>query len=213
MTRRFLAALALLVPLLGTAAEGDWGYAQINFVKAGLTEKWSVLSRSQVTLRDDFSELYFWYVDAGLAYSLAPAWRVELAYRHAEWNFGSGWLTERRPMVNLDWMGKAKGVRLSNQTRLEYRDFQWARETDWRFRNRTRADFPWEVLGVSPFLEEEFFVGYNRGALEMNWLSAGLQVKPFNGVKLKAGYRWIAIRVGDQWENRNQLVTGLALFF
>lgn len=212
--RKLLLLLTALFPIIGSAAEGDWGYAHVNFIKIGLAEKWSILSRSQVTLRDDFSEFYFWYADAGLAYSLTPAWRAELAYRHAEWNFGNGWLVEERPMANLDWFGRVKGVKLNNRARIEYRRFEWAREDDWRFRNRIRAEFPWQFIGISPYLEEEFFIGYNRGALEMNWLMAGLQIKPMKRVKLKAGYRWIAIRVfNDSWENRNQLVTNISLFF
>ena len=47
----------------------------------------------------------------------------------------------------------------------------------------------------------------------LNWLMAGLYAKPTKTIKLKAGYRWIRIRVGSKWENRNQLVTGLAWVF
>ncbi|MDF7823182.1 DUF2490 domain-containing protein [Pontiellaceae bacterium B12227] len=210
--RKIWFLLLALLPMIGKAKEGDWGYAQVNFIKVSLADKWSILSRSQITFRDDFSELYFWYADAGLAYSFAPAWRAELAFRHAEWDFGGGWLQEERPMLNLDWFGNVKGVKLNNRARVEYRHYTW-RKDDWRFRNRFRAEFPWKLAGISPFIEEELFYGYNRGAIEMNWLSAGVQYKPAKRVKLKVGYRWIAIRAGNEWENRNQLVTGLALFF
>lgn len=210
---RKLLLLLILLPTLGKAVEGDWGYAHVNFIKASLADKWSILSRSQITFRDNFSELYFWYADAGLAYSITPAWRTEIAFRHAEWDFGDGWLQEERPMLNLDWFGKFKDIRLNNRARLEYRHFTWDKDDDWRFRNRFRADFPWKIVGISPYLEEEFFIGYNSGTVEMNWLSAGLQIKPAKRLKLKAGYRWIAIQVNEEWENRNQLVTGLALFF
>ena len=205
--------LALLLPVSSFSAEGDWGYAHINFIKFSLTEKWSVLSRSQVTWRDDFNDFYFWFIDAGLAYSITPAWRAELAYRQAAWNIQDEWLDENRPMANLDWFGRVKGVKLNNRARLEYRHYDWAREDDWRFRNRTRADFPWEAAGLYPYLEEEFFVGYNRGQLEMNWLTGGVQFKASGRLKLRAGYRWIAIQVNDRWENRNQLVTTLVLLF
>jgi len=211
--RRALLLLAVLLPLACGAEESDWGYAHINFIKVSLAEKWSILSRSQVTFRDDFNDFYFWYADAGLAYSFSPAWRMDLAYRQASWNFGDEWMDEFRPMLSLDWFGKVNDIRLNNRARFEYRYFDWEREEDWRFRNRTRADFPWKIIGISPFLEEEFFVGYNRGTVEMNWLTGGIQFKPATRVKLKAGYRWIAIRVGSQWENRNQLLTGISLFF
>ena len=211
--RRLLLLLSIMLPLACGAEEGDWGYAHVNFIKLTLADKWSILSRSQVTWRDDFNDFYFWYADAGLAYSFTPAWRADLAYRHARWDFGDGWLDELRPMLSVDWFGKLKGTRLNNRARIEYRYFDWDREEDWRFRNRTRAEFPWKVFGISPYMEEEFFIGYNRETVEMNWLTGGLQIRPLPRMKLKAAYRWIAIRVGDEWENRNQLVTNISLFF
>ena len=213
--RAAVMAIALL-PILSSAEEGDWGFAEVNFIKASLNDDFSVLSRSQFTWRDDFNDFYFWFADAGLAYSINPSWRIELAYRHAYWRFGD-WVQERRPFVGANWSGTYNGIRLSNLARLEYRDFQWDRDDDFRFRNGTRAEFPWEILpgGIKPFLEEEFFYGNNRESIEMNWVTGGVYCKPAKGVKLKAGYRWIAIRVGAEgkWENRNQLVTGVALFF
>lgn len=213
MRKFFLLLLVLHLPLSSLSAEGDWGYAHVNVIKLSLAEKWSILSRSQVTWRDDFNDFYFWFIDAGLAYSITPAWRAELAYRQAEWNIQDVWQEENRPMVNLDWFGKVKDVKLRNRARLEYRHFDWAREDDWRFRNLTRAEFPWKLAGLSPILDEEFFIGYNSAQLEMNWLTCGVQFKASKRLKLKAGYRWIAIRANDQWENRNQLVTTLILLF
>jgi hypothetical protein len=210
-----LIAATLLSPLLSKAAEGDWGYAHINFIKKTLNEDWAILSRSQVTLSDDFDEFYFWFIDAGLAYSITPAWRIEGAYRHAVWKISDEWEEEQRPMINLDWFGKVKDTKLSNRARLEYRYYTWDKQNDFRFRNRTRAEFPWEVLpgGIKPFIEEELFIGKNSGKLEMNWVTGGLYWKGSKPFKLRAGYRWFAIRVNNEWENRNQLVTSLSLYF
>lgn len=33
------------------------------------------------------------------------------------------------------------------------------------------------------------------------------------GVKLKLGYRWGHQRIGDDWRNRNVIVTGVNIFF
>lgn len=218
MTKSLHAALiaaVLLAPHFASAAEGDWGYAQINYFKKTLNEDWSVQSRSQVTLRDDFDEFYFWFIDAGLAYSISPSWRIEAAYRHAVWNISDEWEVERRPLINLFWSAKPKDIRIQNQARLEYRYYTWDKQNDFRFRNRTRLEFPWEVLpgGIKPFIEEELFIGKNSGKLEMNWVTTGLYWKGSKPIKLKVGYRWFAIRVNNEWENRNQLVTGLAMFF
>jgi hypothetical protein len=63
------------------------------------------------------------------------------------------------------------------------------------------------------YAEEEFFYGLNDGRFEANWLGAGLAWRPADGVKLKLGYRWNRFRVGDEWRDRDVLVTGINLFF
>jgi hypothetical protein len=207
--------LFALMACPGFAKEGDWGYAHIFYIKKALSSHWSAISGSQLTWRDDFSDFYFAYADAGIGYKLHPGWSIGAIYRQGWWKIGEEWETERRPLVNLTWSGAWEHIRLSNQARIEFRDYQWNKEDDIRIRNRTRIEFPQELFpgGVKPFVEEEFFYGGNRKKIEMNWLTAGLYFKATHSVKLKAGYRWIAIIAGSEWENRNQLVTGMAVLF
>jgi hypothetical protein len=217
MGRPLLPVLALLLaaPAITPAAEGDWGAAHIFYVKKALAGNWSAITGAQLTWRDDMSDFYFIYADAGLAYKFHPNWIVEAVYRQGWWEISDQWEVENRPLFNLKWIDTFDGIRIENQARLELRFYDWDKDDDLRFRNRTRMEFPWEVIpvGIKPYLEEELFIGKNSGELEMNWLMAGLYYKPTKQLKLKAGYRWIAIRAGNQWENRNQLVTGLALIF
>jgi hypothetical protein len=210
-----ITSLLLFIPLISRGAEGDWGYAHIFYIKKAFTEKWSFITGSQLTWRDDMSDLYFIYADAGAGYRFHPNWSAEAVYRQGWWKFPDEWNVERRPLVNLKWFCTWKGIRLQNQARLEFRFFEWDRKDDLRFRNRTRIEFPWEVLpgGIKPFAEEELFIGKNSEQLETNWVTAGLYGKLTKTVKLKAGYRWIRIRAGGSWENRNQLVTGVAWIF
>ena len=207
--------LIALSPLCSIAEKGEWGYAHINFLKKKLDDNWSAYTSSQVTFRNDMSDFYFAYIDAGLEYKLNPAWRISAAYRQGWWKVQDEWERESRPLINLTWSGKIKAIRMTNRSRLEFRYYEWDKSDDIRFRNRTRIEFPWEVLpgGIKPYLEEEFFYGKNREKIEMNWLMAGLYCKPTEHIKIKTGYRWLAIHVGDEWENRNQLVTGLILLF
>lgn len=210
-----LFTLSVFIPTLCRSTEGDWGYTHIFYIKKSLSDNWSAITGSQLTWRDDFSDFFFAYADAGIGYKFHANWTAETVYRHAWWNINDQWEEEVRPMVNLKWSDVWKDIRMENQARMEFRFYQWDREDDLRFRNRTRIELPWEILpgGIKPFAEEEFFVGKNSEKIEMNWLMAGLYAKPSRQVKLKAGYRWISIRVGSRWENRNQLVTGLAWIF
>lgn len=204
-----------MLPLASFSVEGDWGYAHNFYVAKSLNEKWSLLHRSQFALRDDMSDLFFGFADIGIGYRFHPDWRVDGVYRRNWLRPGDKWLIEDRPLVNLTWFGKIQDTRISNRSRLEFREYRWDKTDDIRYRNETRLDLPWEVLppGIKPYFEEEFFWGKESGEIEMNWLTGGLYCKPNSHMKLKLGYRWIAIRIGNQWENRNQLVTALNLFF
>ena len=213
--KRWILTATLLISSGSTfAVEGDWGYAQNLYLKLNLTEKWSFLHRSQFALRDDMSDLFFGFADAGLGYKFHPAWRIDGVYRRAWIEPGDTWLIEDRPLVNLTWFGKIKEARLMNRSRVEFRLYRWDKEDDIRFRNESRVELPWGLWGIKPYFEEEFFWGYNRGDFEMNWLTGGLAYKAGKKVKLKLGYRWILIRnFQDEWENRNQLVSGINLYF
>ena len=173
---RLTLLLAALSPLCSTAKEGDWGYAHISFLKKNLNKDWSAYTSSQVTWRDDLSDFYFAFVDAGLEYKFHPAWRIGAAYRQGWWKVQDEWEKENRPLINLTWSQKIKGISIANRSRLEFRYYEWDKDNDLRFRNRTRIEFPWEILpgGIKPYLEEEFFYGKNSEKIEMNWLMAGL---------------------------------------
>jgi len=207
--------LAVVFPLKGFSVEGDWGFAHNNYVIAALNEKWSVLHRSQFALRDDMSDFFFGYADLGIGYRFMPDWRLDGVYRRAWIQPGEKWLIEDRPLINLTWFGKIQDTRISNRSRVEFREYRWDKKDDIRYRNETRLDLPYEILpgGIKPYFEEEFFWGKESRKFEMNWLTGGIYCKPNAHTKLKLGYRWVAARVGNDWENRNQLVTGLNFYF
>lgn len=211
----FVVAL-LLFPLAAGARSLDWGSTHDLVVRASLTEKWSIYSSAQAVLWNDFSDLFFGYVDLGVGYRFHPAWRAEIAYRRGWVKPADDWLVENRPLANLTWFGKVKDIRLSNRSRIEFREYTWIKKDDIRLRNRTRAELPWAVLPfeIKPYFEEEFFYGKNSEHIEKNWLTGGLYYKPSKQVKLRLGYRWIAVRSKtSDWKNINQVVTALILSF
>ncbi|HSR87771.1 MAG TPA: hypothetical protein VLL07_02360, partial [Pontiella sp.] len=86
--------LALALPLTGLCEEGDWGYAHNFQINKSLTPKWSLLHRSQFTLRDDMSDFFFGFADIGIGYRVHPDWRVDAVYRRAWIRPGETWLIE-----------------------------------------------------------------------------------------------------------------------
>ena len=207
--------LSLILPLAAGAKDLDWGSTHDLYISAPLSEKWSVQASAEAVLWNDFSDLYFGFADIGIGYKFLPAWRVEVAYRRAWVKPKDEWLTENRPLINLNWSGKINDVRLSNRSRIEFREYTWNKKDDIRFRNRTRIELPWSILPfeIKPYFEEEFFYGKESARIEKNWLTGGLYYKASKQVKIKLGYRWIAVRSAKEWENLDQIVTGLSLVF
>jgi len=102
MSKRTLKAIlmALLLPALSLAEEGDWGYAHNNYIVASLGGKWSLLHRSQVAMRDNMSDLFFGFADIGVGYKFLPDWRLDGVYRRAWIRPGEKWLIEDRKMAD-----------------------------------------------------------------------------------------------------------------
>jgi len=212
---RLLLTLSLIVPALGHAVEGDWGSTHDLYIRKNLNEKWFLAHRSQANRRDDFSDFYFALADIGIGYRFLPGWSVEAAYRQTWLESSGSWRTEDRPHLNLAWTGNVHDVTLYTRSRLEFREYRWDKEDDIRWRQQVRIDLPWEILpyGIKPYVEEESFWERNVGKFDLNWLTGGLYCKLYNHMKVRLGYRWVAARVGDGWENRNYLVTGLYLYY
>ena len=201
----------LLTPL---RAASDGGMSHNLLLKHSLNENWFLISRSNLASRFHYDDNFFGYTGLGLGYNLDEHWSVRAGYRHAWIRPGEEWLEESRPYVEGYYANKWKGFRITNRSRLEFRFFDH-RDDDIRFRNEIVVEAPWEwtPLKLKPYVEEEFFYGFDQSQIEANWLGGGLSWRPMKGVKLKLGYRWVRQRIGENWINRNVIVTGVNLFF
>ena len=140
--------LAMMLPLAGLSEEGDWGYAHNFYINKSLAPRWSLLHRSQFTLRDDMSDFFFGFAGIGIGYRFHPAWRVDGVYRRAWIRPGDTWLIEDRPLINLIWFGKIRHARLSNRSRLEFREYRWEKNDDIRFRDNRDLAFVFDDVRV-----------------------------------------------------------------
>jgi len=207
-----LAALAVAPGPAG--AEQDAGGSYNLLLKAPLAGDWFVISRSNLASRNDFEDAFLAYTGASLGYQVSPQWSLRLGYRRAWFRFTEDWQPENRGMLEVYFADRFNGFRVTNRFRVELRWFDW-RDDDIRLRNEITVEAPWALtpLKLKPYLEEEAFYSTNAGQFEANWLGAGLAWRPVDGVKLKLGYRWNRFRAGDDWSNRNVLVTGVNVFF
>jgi hypothetical protein len=211
---RLLAVLAALLTALPAIAEQDAGGSYNLLIKAGLGGDWFLISRSNLASRNDFGDPFLGYTGAGLGRQLTPTFSIRAGYRRAWFRFGEDWQPENRGYLEGFFAQRFHGFRVTNRARVEFRFFDW-RDDDVRLRNEITVEAPWELtpLKLRPYLEEEVFYSTNAGHFEANWLGGGLAWRPAKGVKVKLGYRWNRFRAGEDWANRNVLVTGLNLFF
>ena len=216
-----LPALVLFVLLTGlfsiappVVAGQDAGGSYNLLVKASISDRWFVISRSNMASRNNFGDNFLAYTGGGLGYQLDPRLSLRAGYRRAWFRFSDRWQPEDRAYLEAYFADHLNGFRVTNRARVELRFFDW-RDDDVRLRNELTLESPWVLtpMKLSPYAEEEVFYSLNDGRFEANWLGAGLAWRPADGVKLKLGYRWNRYRAGDDWANRNVLVTGVNLFF
>jgi hypothetical protein len=209
-----LAAAGLLCAVPPVSAERDSGASHNLLLKAPLGGDWFLISRSNLASRNDFDDNFLGFTGAGLGYQLNDAWSLRAGYRHVWFRPQAQWLEEDRLYLEAFYADRIGDARFSSRSRVEFRYFDY-REDDVRLRNEFTLE-PALTLGhasLHPYLEEEFFFGTREGRFEANWLGAGIAWRPAKGVKLKLGYRWNRFRVGDDWRDRDVLVTGVNLFF
>lgn len=213
-SRRFASLLVLGLATGPSIAERDSGASHNLLLKAPLADDWFVISRSNIASRDDFDDRFLGFTGAGIGYQWSPAWSLRGGYRHVWFRPQDDWLEENRLYAEAFYAERFDRARFTSRSRFEFRFFDY-REDDIRFRNEFVVESNSALPGTElrPYAEEEFFYSTNDNRFEANWLGAGLAWRPADGVKLKVGYRWNRFRVGNDWRDRDVLVTGINLFF
>ena len=216
MLKIWVFLLLCLIPSVSSSLyAADEGMSHNLLVKYALTEKWFLISRSNTASRDHYDDYFFGYTGLGVGYHFNENWSVRAGYRHAWIRPRDEWLEEDRAYLEGYFAQKWDGFRVTNRSRFEFRYYDFERDDDVRFRNEIVVEAPWEFtpLKLKAYVEEEVFFGFNQEHIEANWLGGGFAWRPIKGVKLKLGYRWVHQRIGDDWINRNVIVTGVNLFF
>jgi len=204
--------MTIVLCAAGTKAN-DWQSLNELVLTYNVTDTWSVFSRSGVQFARNSIDLNMGYIDGGAAYKFNPHWKIGAAYRHLWASIDTQTGQEDRPMIELTWFDTLKDIRLSNRSRFEFRLYDFDKENDFRYRNQTRAEFPWGIYGVKPYFEEEFFYSKNADEINQNWVTGGVYFKPADYMKIRVAYRWVALKTNPEWINVNQVYLACALTF
>ena len=204
----------LLGLILETSASDDWGSSHNLLIKKTLNEDWFVLSRSNLAFRRDNEQLFLGYTGASLGYQLNKQWSARLGFRQAYFKIGEGWREEQRPMAEAYYANFYDGFRFTSRSRAEFRYREWSND-DIRLRQEFTLTAPWKFtpLELKPYAANEIFYSTRNDWIEANWFDLGLSFFPWEGTKVKVGYRLNRLRIRGELTNRHTLVTGVNFFF
>lgn len=213
-TRRLFTAFIFIFLLPQISAEDDWGSAHNLLIKKSLNEDWFVISRSNLAFRRNNEQLFLGYTGASLGYEFNKQWSARVGFRQAYFKIGEEWREEQRPMLEAYYVKMIDGFRFTSRSRAEFRYIDW-RDNDTRLRQEFTLTAPWKLtpLELKPYIANELFYSVRNDWIEANWFDIGLSFFPWEGTKLKFGYRFNRLRIQGDFGNRHTLVTGLNLFF
>lgn len=211
---RLLPLLLLTLLLQDSRAGDDWGSSHNLLIKADITDDWFVLSRSNLAFRRDNEQLFLGYTGASLGYQLNDQWSARVGFRQAYFKIAEEWREEQRPMAEVYYANFYDGFRFTSRSRVEFRYIDW-RDDDTRLRQEFTLTAPWKLtpLEMKPYISNEIFYSMRNEWIEASWFDIGLSFFPWEGTKLKVGYRLNRLRIRGDLTNRHTLVTGVNLFF
>lgn len=211
---KLLTFLLLALFLQEIRANDDWGSSHNLLIKANITDDWFVLSRSNLAFRRDNEQLFLGYTGASLGYQLNEQWSLRLGFRQAYFKIAQEWSEEQRPMAEVYYANLYNGFRFTCRSRVEFRYIDW-RDDDTRLRQEFTLTAPWKLtpLEMKPYVSNEIFYSVRNQWIEASWFDLGLSFFPWEGTKLKIGYRLNRLRIQGDLTNRHTLVTGVNLFF
>ena len=213
--------LSALLAAPPAGAHQDAQYWSIVGFDAGLCDKLKLSVDGELRFGDDMARLYYGAPNATFVYSFYDFFAAGVGYKQVferiysdEVAPGVGWNREYQPHVDARLSFAIGGFRFSNRNLMEIRILEGA---PWglRYRNRLEVIPPlrWTSVKIEPFAAEEIFVDVKAGNFVQNRLSAGLSAGPWDFLRLKLYYLWLASRKSSDWFNFQSLVTEIKFAF
>ncbi|KPK44355.1 MAG: hypothetical protein AMJ65_03260 [Phycisphaerae bacterium SG8_4] len=208
------------VALLGSNCFGDdigkfeyWTTAGASF---DIEKNWRVSVDELLKLGDDARKFTYHHTDLGFVYQGLADW-VDLGfnYRHAFGRYGpSDWRRERRPHVNVTFKSRLGEIDLSDRSRLEYRDKDYAKD-QWRYTNKLTLTLPGEFTKwkMRPYFADQVYIDLDGYVLSKNKVYSGFSFELSEDLVARLLYVWDSDRTYGNWRNTNILWLQLRLYF
>lgn len=156
------------------------------------------------------------HTDLGFVYQGFADW-VDLGfnYRHVFKRYGSGdWYRERRPHVNVTLKSRLGKIGISDRSRLEYRDKDYARD-QWRYANKLTLKLPYEFTKwkLRPCFADQAYIDLDGCVFNKNKVYSGFSFEPSESVSGALQYVWDSEEIYGRWVNTNILWLQLRFYF
>lgn len=197
--------------------DGDFQYWSAWGTSVKLNDDWKVTVEEELRYSSDRGNIYYTHTDIGAVYSGLYDWLdLGVNYRlvHEE-SSSTEWRNENRPHFNITFKHTYKDIKLSNRSRLEFRDKEVSKDL-WRYRNKSTAKFA-EVqiakLKLKPYLADEIFVDFGSAGFTRNRIYSGVSFDITEKVKGQVYYMWQTSKSGSIWKDANILGTSVKFPF
>jgi len=223
--RLYRRAVYFTVAILFAAHPGDkcfaddigkfeyWTTAGASF---DLDENWSVRVSELLKLGNDARKFTYHHTDLGFVYHGLADWvDLGLHYRHALKRYGSSdWHRERRPHVDVTFKSQLGEIEISDRSRLEFRDKDYARD-QWRYTNKLTLRLPYEFTKwkLRPCFADQAYIDLDGCDLNKNKVYSGFSFEPSESFVGVLQYVWDSDKTYGRWVNTNILWLQLKFYF
>ena len=195
---------------------GEFEYWTTAGASFDIEKNWRVCVDELLKLGDDGRKFTYHHTDLGFVYQGLADW-VDLGfnYRHAFGRYGpSDWRQERRPHVNVTFKSRLGEIEISDRSRLEYRDKDYARD-QWRYTNKLTLKLPCEFTKwkMRPCFADQVYIDLDGYVLSKNKVYSGFSFELSEDVVGALHYVWDSDRTYGKWRNTNILWLQLRFYF
>lgn len=194
---------------------GDLQYWLISSMETKIQKSWKLKVFEELKFSKDGNGLYVQNSDIGLNYSGLAKWLDIGANYRLEFEKKNGkWYYENRPYFNVTFKGSLNNFKISNRSRLEYRDKEISKD-GWRYRNKTTLKYPITIKNftLSPYIADEVNADFIVCAINRNRLYVGFTFKGMDHLNLDFFYLWQTTASNNKWTTYNIVGTQIKLSF
>ena len=182
-------------------------YAANYSGKIGIDKKFDKFSLNFDTdYRYNDTGLYYRHYDAGIKIPFKKDWSSSINFRSTYQYKNGKWRLEKRPHIQLNKKFNMELIKISIRTRQEYRYENNDTEST-RNRSKLLLKSRKTILGVTPFIGNEWFYDMDVNKYNKNWFSTGVELSRTQHSKYIIYYRHLTtLEEQGNWTSSYSLV-------